>query len=338
MKSIFFITKPLELLGAIEARNQLKLDNCLLIIKSDKKDDETLNFLIEKSGNWNHIIRTKKKSSYGVSWIKLIKKLQKESYDYLFSRAFPIASYFINNLRYNHLYLLDDGHATVNIADEFKKNKNLTNRFSLFKGKNKAGIKYSIVESIYKSLNIFIEKPVESIGFYTYYDLGNIPNVTVLKNNFSWFASLKTKDYKVQEDIVYIIGTNVVAAKILSQKDYVTTLKKIALHYKDKEIVYIPHGRETEERIAGIKSELNCEIRRNKFNVELDFALRNEQPKIVVGSISTALITLKKIYKEEIQISFFNFDNTKIAVDKIEAVSNLNEYQKKFLDYIELTY
>ncbi|XKW97237.1 hypothetical protein R8G64_01765 [Tenacibaculum maritimum] len=69
--------------------------------------------------------------------VKINPKAQKENYEYLFTRAFPIASYFVNNLNYNKLYLLDDGNATINIAKEFRDKKSLTKRFSLFKGKNK---------------------------------------------------------------------------------------------------------------------------------------------------------------------------------------------------------
>ena len=71
-----------------------------MVLKVEKNDQKTVDFLIEKSGDWNTIIRANSKSSYGLSWIKLTKKLQKENYQHLFTRAFPIASYFVNNLNY----------------------------------------------------------------------------------------------------------------------------------------------------------------------------------------------------------------------------------------------
>ena len=305
MKSLFFICKPLEMLGAIEAREQLKLSETILIIKSDKKDDNTINFLIERSGNWDRIIRTKRKSSYGLSWLLLIKKLKKENYKYLFTRAFPVASYFVNNLRYEKLYLLDDGNATINIAKEFRDNKNLTKRFSLFKGKNKKGIKYDFLEKIHGLSNVVIEEKVDKVGFYTYYNLPDFPNQTILKNEFKWLETLKISATPQSLNEVYIIGTDITEANVLPQNDYLITLKKIADIYKGKKLIYIPHGRELNYRIEEIKKHINCEIRNNKFNVELDFMLRNEYPTHVVGTITTALITLKLIYKENIQIDFF---------------------------------
>lgn len=338
MSSIFFISKPLELLGAIEARNQFKIKDSVLVIKVSKSDEPTINYLIEKSGNWNTIIRTKRKSSYGLSWLKLILRLQKEEYEYLFTRAFPIASYFVNNLKYNKLYLLDDGNATINIAKEFRDCNNLTKRFSLFKGKNKKGIKYDFVKYIYGFYGIKTEKLVKKIGFYTFYDLPNYPNQIIIENELNWFKSLKVNAIPQSSNKVYIIGTDIVGAGIVNLKGYLITLKKIAELYKEKELIYIPHGRELNAEIEEIKQHINCEIRRNEFNIELDFILRNEYPVHVVGTITTALITLKLIYKKDIRVEFFNFDESKVVKDKRNDIHEIYEYQKKYIDFVELNY
>ncbi|WP_237275478.1 hypothetical protein [Tenacibaculum ovolyticum] len=338
MNSIFFISKPLELLGAIEARNQFKIKDSVLVIKVSKSDEPTINYLIEKSGNWNTIIRTKRKSSYGLSWLKLILKLKKKEYDYLFTRAFPIASYFVNNLNYNHLYLLDDGNATINIAKEFRDCNNLTKRFSLFKGKNKKGIKYDFVKYIYGFYGIKTEKPVNEIGFYTFYDLPNYPSQIIIENELNWFKSLKVNAIPQSSNEVYIIGTDIVGAGIVNLKDYLITLKKIAGLYKEKKLIYIPHGRESNAEIEEIKQYVNCKIRRNEFNIELDFILRNEYPVHVVGTITTALITLKLIYKKDIRVEYFNFDESKVIKDKRKDIHEIYEYQKKYIDFIQLNY
>ncbi|CAA0205343.1 hypothetical protein TMFC_230031 [Tenacibaculum maritimum] len=338
MKSIFFICKPLEMLGAIEAREQLKLSAPILIIKSDKKDDKTIDFLIKKSGNWGEIIKTKKKSSYGISWLKLTQRLKKENYEYLFTRAFPIASYFVNNLNYNKLYLLDDGNATINIAKEFRDKKSLTKRFSLFKGKNKKGIKYDFVEKVYNLYNIKIEGIVDKVGFYTYYELPKFPNQIVLKNEFKWLKTLKKSSTPQSSNEIYIIGTDIAEANVLRQGDYLITLRKIADKYPNKKLIYIPHGREQKNRVEEIRKHINCEIRYNEFNVELDFMFRNEYPTHIVGTITTALITLKLIYQGDIRIDFYNFDDSKIIEDKRNDINEIYKYQKEYINFIELVY
>lgn len=337
MKSIFFICMPLEMLGAIEARQQLGITNTLLIIKSDRRQDKTINFLIEKSGGWDNIIRTKKKTSYGVSWLKLIKKLKKEKYENIFTRAFPIASYFVSNLNYDNLYLLDDGAATIAIAKEYKNKGNLTKRFSLFEGKNKVGFKYNLIEKIYAFNNIKIKTNVTDAIFFTFYNLPNYEKDDYVENNFTWLNSLKNNLTKQINNKVYFIGTNVINAKIILFKDYVITLKKISEFYKDKELVYIPHRRENIKDLIFYKKELNFKIRKNEFSVELDFLLNNEDPMYITGTISTALIILNGIYKES-KIDFYNFDDTKVIENKKNAINDIYKYQKKYINFKQLNY
>ncbi|WNW02303.1 hypothetical protein RRF68_02450 [Tenacibaculum sp. HL-MS23] len=337
MKSIFFIRTSLEMLGAIEARKQFGVIDTLLIIKSDRRQDSTINFLIKKSEGWNNIIRTKKKTSYGISWLKLVKKLNKEKYKYLFTRAFPIASYFVNNLNYEKLYILDDGAATIAIAKEYKNTGNLTKRFSLFKGKNKVGFKYDLVQKIYASNKIKIDEDVTDVNFFTFYNLPDYENNEYVQNNFTWLHSLKNNSKKENSNKVYLIGTAVVDSKILLFEDYFTTLKRISEFYKDKEIVYVPHKREDSKELKTLEKELNFNIRRNKFNIELDFLLNNEFPTHVTGTISTALIILKGIYKES-EIDFFNFDDSKIIENKKKVIIDVYKYQEKYINYNRLNY
>lgn len=325
------------MLGAIEARKQFDVINTLLIIKSDRSQDSTINFLIKKSGGWNNIIRTKKKTSYGISWIKLIKRLKKEKYKNLFTRAFPIASYFANNLNYEKLYILDDGAATIAIAKEYKNTGNLTKRFSLFKGKNKVGFKYDLIQKIYALNKIKIDEDVIDVNFFTFYNLPNYENHEYVQNNFTWLHSLKNNSKREDDNKVYLIGTAVVNAKILFFEDYFTTLKRISEFYENKEIIYVPHRREISKDLKILEKELNFKIRRNKFNIELDFLLNDEYPTHITGTISTALITLKGIYKESI-IDFFDFDDAKVFENKKKDIKDIYDYQENYINYNRLDY
>lgn len=135
--ALFFISKPLELLGAIEAKTQFDIKNAVLVYSCKKnKDRATIEFLLKKEKIWNTVIFVKPKPYYGLFWVRLIKKLQKEKYTYLFTRAFSTSAYFIHNLEFEKHMLLDDGTATIKIHKEFLKNKNLNKRFSLFGGLN----------------------------------------------------------------------------------------------------------------------------------------------------------------------------------------------------------
>ncbi|XKX06026.1 hypothetical protein R8G61_01515 [Tenacibaculum maritimum] len=65
---------------------------------------------------------------------------------------------------------------------------------------------------------------------------------------------------------------------------------------------------------------------------------RNEYPTHIVGTITTALITLKLIYQEDTRIEFYNFDDSRIIEDKRDDVNEIYKYQKKYINFIELVY
>ena len=338
-KSLFFVVKTLEMLGAIEARQQFQLTNTVLVLRPDKADVMPIKMLIEKSGNWDTIINVSGKSSYGLSWVKLIKKFQKEEYEYVFTRAFSISSYFIHNLAYEKHFFLDDGHETLLISSEFKKNKNLTKRFSLFGFKDRTGFPYNLVSYMYKKNKIFIEKEISKVAFFSYYDLEQIAHQIYVKNEMLWLQNLlKSEETVIVDDRVFLVGTNVVNCNFLELEDYYTTLLKISRDQLGKKIIYIPHPRESENHLKMYADKLGFEIRKNKFNLEIDFLLNKQIPVHLIGTTSTALITMKLIYKENIQASFYNFEEEKLEKFRKPSILELYEYQKKYINYKELKY
>jgi len=338
-KSLFFVSKPLELLGAIEAKNQFNISESILVYScKDNADKKTIEYLIEVHSDWSEVIFIKSKPYYGLFWVKLIKKLQKNHYEHLFTRAFSTAAYFIHNLSYHKHYLLDDGMATINISKEFISNGNLTKRFSLFRGQDNVGLKYTFISFIYKTFKIYVEKDVNSVNFFTFYSLEETQNQTTVLNKMQWLKQLKKPTSSIKsKEVIYVIGTNVVGAKILSLKEYLKTILLIKEHYPTKKICYIPHLREEDSFIDSIK-EHGISIQKNKFTIELDFILNNSIPYHIAGTISTALITLKKIYGDQIKVDYFNFDFSKISSKNHQTLVEIYKYQNKFINPIHLEY
>lgn len=333
-KALFFISKPLEMLAAIEAREQFNVGSTYLVIKAKKNDLETIQFLIQKSGNWSKVIYSKKKTSYGLSWVILLKKLKKIKFDLLFIRAFPIASYFIHNLKYKTFYLLDDGNATINISSEFKNKQNLKSRLSLF-GLKDDKFKYRLITKIYTFLGIKIKNDVSRISFFTFYQLDEVLNQMVVINQMNWLCKLKYDNHLNElNNSVFIVGTNVCNAQIINEFDYFDYLKGLISHYPDKKVFYIPHKREKGCFLQKIQNNLNLEIRTTKFNLELDFLLNNEIPMNLVGSISTALLTMKFMYKNTIDVRFSKFNEVKINSEYKEELNRIYDFQSKYISPI----
>ena len=81
LKSLFFVSKPLELLGAIEAKRQFNLKDCILVYSCKaNKDKKTIEFLIKNHSDWTEVIFVKSKPYYGFFWVRLINKLKYSSH------------------------------------------------------------------------------------------------------------------------------------------------------------------------------------------------------------------------------------------------------------------
>jgi len=331
MKALFFVTKPLELMGAIEAIHQLDITEKVLVYTSEKgRDRDTFNYLLEEYNGWDEIHYIDRKCYYGLKWVKLLYKLKKEKYDYAFLRAFPISSYFIHNLNFKKFFLLDDGTATLAIEKEYSDIELLEKRFSLFKGMNKVSFKYKIIEGIYSLLNISVNGSLseKKIYFFSFFDIEN--KSLLIKNKLNWLKNKMNLDEKIHRDIL-VLGTNVCKAKIIDEECYFASLIKLKLKFADKNLYYAPHPRESFSFIEKLEKE-GFSICKDKLNLE--FELLNSKYKYdrVIGTISTSLVTLKLMFKENLNVSFFKFNEEDITQSKRKSINRLYNYQNKILD------
>lgn len=334
-RALFFISKPQELLGAIEAREQFNISKSTLLYSCKEGIDKTtIEYLIHTSGHWHDVIFVKPKPYYGYFWVKLLKLLKTQHFNYVFTRAFASSAYVIHNLNYNEHILLDDGSVTVVISKEFKDNGNLTKRFSLFKGLNKNGFKYKTISWLYSLFNISVEKPINKISFFTFINLPKIKHQNVYKNKMNWLNSLKESgSLKTLDNTIFVVGTDFCGAKILSVNAYIEELLKIKMHYNTKKLVYIPHPRENDAFLNSLKQH-GFGIRKNKYNIELDFLLANEIPKYITGTVSTALITMKLIYGDATHVEYFKIDDNKLVEPHKSNFKNVYRYQKQYLNEV----
>lgn len=339
--SLVYVYRPLELIGAIEAREKFGIKNATLFIHYYKADIDTHKFLLKQYPNWDEVIWLEfEGNEYGEKLVKFLKKFRKKEYQFLLTRAFKSASYFVHNLKYEKMFLLDDGSATINIYKDLVNEKRLTNRFHLFKGEenNRIRSKQKKIMLKYIFQGICISKPVDYVNFFTFYDIKSNENCTVVKNDFHWLNSFKKKNVNVKEGAVYFIGTNFINAGILNYYDYLQTLIKVKEKYKTKNIYYLPHPNEDEGFSKLLESGLGYKIRKNKINVELSFMIENEVPEIVAGTASTALTTVSSLYGDILSVEYFNINMDKITRRNRKNLESIYQYQEKMLKKITLSY
>ena len=119
--NLFLITSPLQLINAIEAKSHFKLTSNILVViftEHQSKNKNQISRLINED-EWDHVIRfdqrLKNTKTTFLRQIKLVKLLQKKSYNMLFCGDFSsINKMIIANVKKKKVYLMDDGAVTIN--------------------------------------------------------------------------------------------------------------------------------------------------------------------------------------------------------------------------------
>ena len=173
--NLFIVYSPLQIINAIEAIHHFKCKNNTLIINYKPCQDKNNTQMDDLVGyhEWDKVIKvgTGSRRSKFLTYVNLIKGLQKEQYNYVFVAGFTSAIYTIlANLNKNKLFVLDDGVGTIAAYNEtFAPNKLIKlrlkhMRFWLF------GIR---------------TKFNDQVNLFTYFNLKSLPHVPVDKNNLS---------------------------------------------------------------------------------------------------------------------------------------------------------
>jgi len=224
--------------------------------------------------------------------------------------------FFMNNMKYNKLTIIDDGIISNFIGDYHQTNNRIK--------------EIGFVKTIFINLfNVNINYP-DNFLLYTIFDIddSNLKFI-VEKNNLNNFQSLIKEFKKINE--TFIIGQPFVELNILTQKVYLSCLKSIKTKFDN--ITYIAGRKENDIKLNAIKNELDIDYIKPNINIEHLMILNNELPKNIVGFTSSALYTIDKIYnnrKRKINVYSYKISN--------KVINNLkNNYPfKKHYDQIKI--
>lgn len=136
-----------------------------------------------------------------------------------------------------------------------------------------------------------------------------------LENNLE--NILKTK--KTISNEVFFIGQPM--ENLLGVSDYYSLLKKIIDLYPS--IIYISHRRDSLQKLKYIKDVLGISVLRLDEIIELFLIKSTSIPKKVISFYSTTLVTLKILFKEQIEVNYVT-KNKLLSNDLIEVFENFN--------------
>ena len=186
------------------------------------------------------------------------------------------------NLDYKHLYLIDDGVATLAIQESLQTKE-----------------KVSLKDLRYKLLGL--QTKVTTLpNLFTVYKLQPLPSQKIVQNQYKYLKNhfLKTFEAENQKS-VYLLGQNLIKSEIMTLNNYIKYLKKILQHYISQPIIYVPHRHEQKEDLEVIKKHFHdTDFIIQNFNgaIEVELLIHKIAPYVIVSFFTSALFNLKKIF------------------------------------------
>ncbi|MDT4850940.1 hypothetical protein FQZ97_851070 [compost metagenome] len=204
---------------------------------------------------------------------------------------------YIDNIKYNKYFVLDDGFNSVIVQSYIIKGINL---YDVTKESKKYRKRINLIIRI-----LLLKKTsLNKVTWFSCFNMTPVYGQEIIKNNFlNVKISLSENDIQdiSEEKNVYYLG----APLSLLHSPYLTLDQELCLigglkkylESRNKRLIYCIHRRESLEKINIIKERLGeLELRHSVYPVELDFYMTKTPVAEIEGIISTALITLNNIY------------------------------------------
>lgn len=305
MKALFFVEAPFQLLSAYEAVASYCISEYKIYIRLSNSSNNDIQLkklaeiLFENDSNVNYILISTQNRSFldylNVSYYCITTFFMQVKYDYIFIGNYESRFLFLllKPIQKNKLVILDDGVKSINFQNSFSDSYN----FNLF--------------TMLKNLKPF-------------------KNQIIIYNYFIRFNQFNKDNHINFEDKILFIGSKLSEVNIISDEYYIRLLKKISKHYKNNQIIYIPHRGESKSKLDLISIALdNIIIKELDYPVEFYPLYEKFMPRKVVSFYSAALITISQLYTN-VEVISFHFDYSKAEYKyKIDEVYNyLRNYIK----------
>lgn len=182
---------------------------------------------------------------------------------------------------FGRLMYLDDGASTISFMEGYKKNAI-----------------YLVKRRILTIIGFFIT--VKKPTFFTIFKVDGCRLYDIIYNDFS---SLNKDVSNMEKKGLYVIGTNINAyckEYSLEFLDYLNSFRSVIEESKKTQgdvIYYIEHGRCVNNEIRALCESKGIVVVRPNVPIEFYFIKNKMQPLVVWGFDTTALYTLKRMFK-----------------------------------------
>lgn len=289
---LFVISTPFQLICATEARAYFKSSDYRLVVSrpDNKTTHQEIVKLLPLLGWENHKTTILGKPLFYPMLPAAINQIKGQEVNNLFygNQGNWTHEVFRRAIKHNKSILVDDGLATVSHyhylhATEVWKSE-ITQRRAL----------------TLKLLGIKLDSEKNNLptGIFTIFPLPSTEKIPVYRNTLRVIQKNFTIETKEIETRSFVGFIGQPAKNGMEVKDFKASLQALAAQYPGSKIIYFLHRKEVLQEVKKAYEGLNIKFHRSKLPLELEIAQMNQKFIAIASLCSTALYTLKMLYKE----------------------------------------
>lgn len=296
MKARFIVESPLQLLMAIEAREQFDLgDDCELVVlwTSTPSSIQSIQDVLDASP-WANVIDGGTRSTQAMpSRSRLIRQLGKNPRELLLVGDYlsPFMRHSLNCQPEGTGWLLDDGIGTVHTWERRNHDSPARRRLDTTTLSRSA---------LLRLLRLNYRAP-KTLGYFTFFDLDSSDTDFVRRNELGWLRSqLPTA---ATDGSVLLLGAPFVERSRMTQSQYFALLN--AISSQSDAVQYRPHRDESPDKLKLIQDRFGIEVVSGHGTIELALTGADSLPSKIMSFFSSATITLQLLVGDLVQVGSY---------------------------------
>jgi hypothetical protein len=335
---VFFVETPLQMLNAIEAKHALGLsDTRVVILLSDIYSKASFRpFLSDEQWGGTEYVESRILPSRAVGWLcgrvpqrirsyyetiglrGLRERLDRQAEAVGAADALLIGNYYLPHMRHfanvlphRELILIDDGTATLEIAEERQRHAHGHARVPKFRAE----------QLVNRVVGWRLEHQPRAT-FFTIYETAVGPLDRKIQHAYSYLRA-KAADFECSGEVLFLGQT--IYYEGITEDAYMQQLRRVRQHFAGEKLVYAPHKGEMPERVNRIREEFGWEIRRYDVPIEYQLAMRGPLPKVLASFYSSALENCRLIFGPRLRIESVYLE-PRLFVRAADFVQSVYEY------------
>jgi hypothetical protein len=330
-RNVFVVDTPHQLLNAIEAIHSLQLTNNHLLVVRAKDADQGRFMPLIKTSDWVtvsfpspfidsrgwvqkffgtvanrwycrylHFLRMKTLAKLAARF----RQVDKLFLGHYIPEEKPFMGHLANTIKYNTLYLLDDGTDTIEINNRRHRLEGSVRRAPVETSISRAAVCKTIETHLRARYWDWHLAEAPCVTFFTVYDLDVRKGDRLIKNDYSYVRSVAPLQRIDMPDTVIFLG-QCIDDGYFEMNAHLDFLSKVREYFAEKKFIYVAHPRESASCLNRVREHLQFEIWPSSSVIEHDLFSRGIKPKAVAGFVSSALITLAYLMDPEVEIVCF---------------------------------